>query len=792
MKSLAFWLGLTLFSIYLLSFSGKLHIMDEFVGYAVGNNLVQHGRADVNQFVWTNHWHSTPPGIWGIDNNLYTKKAPGISLAATPFIWLGHRALNLNAIHLSLLLSGIVTALTGSLLLFWLVDLGLSRSVAALAAMIYGLATIAWVYARFLWEHSVMALLFLLMLWALHRAIYRPGVNHRLGWIWLTGIAAAASLTMRFEALVAVGFIGVFLFCFVEPLPSWRSGLDLLRITKNKQRWLWAVVYAVFPILTMIWLFYFNFVRFGSVSETGYNREILFQRPWEGTFGLLFSPSTGLFIYVPVMLLFVWGVRPAWRRLPHPYFWLILSLVIFYWIFYGSWFSWGSTWVWGPRFMLHTLPLLMLFIAEVLEYLRWPPAGSLLRQNLWRWLARIAVTLLVLAGIFINFLGVAVDLNEHFLRLGRNDNYVFNWEAFAPAGHWQILREGLWDLAWLQPEPENLVFQWTILWPPLLLLVVSLVGLGLVVLPDRIKWATLARKPLTIALVALFAVFAVYVMMRATTNLSLSKQQARADMPLLETVGSQARGTDALLIPMPPFGDVLEISSFVMAYLHQPLPTYAWIESEPRAIQPDERDRIWQAVTGQSERAWVFERWLTPDDSLWPTARQFYSDAFPVEEHWFESSGRLTLYALPDELPPGVTASPDITFAGGLVLRAFSVAETMLSPGDIVRLRVTWEAPAEGASGKNVVTFAHLLAESGNQNVAQHDRLLVDVTHPERSPLLPGQTVRQGYGLQLPDDLPAGSYPLVVGLYSAATGERLPRADGSPDDFLYLTDITVQ
>src|SRR5215510_2488062 len=80
--ALPFWLTLCLFSLYLLSFSGKLHIMDEFVGFAVGNNLAQHGRADVNQFIWTNHWHSTPPGLWGKDGNLYTKKAPGISLAA--------------------------------------------------------------------------------------------------------------------------------------------------------------------------------------------------------------------------------------------------------------------------------------------------------------------------------------------------------------------------------------------------------------------------------------------------------------------------------------------------------------------------------------------------------------------------------------------------------------------------------------------------------------------------------------------------------------------------------------
>jgi hypothetical protein len=91
-----------------------------------------------------------------------------------------------------------------------------------------------------------------------------------------------------------------------------------------------------------------------------------------------------------------------------------------------------------------------------------------------------------------------------------------------------------------------------------------------------------------------------------------------------------------------------------------------------------------------------------------------------------------------------------------------------------------------------IVSFVHLLDETSSAgNIAQYDRLLVDLQNIEQSPLLPGQTVWQGYGLRLPDNLAAGSYPLITGLYRATTGQRLPRADGSPDDFLYLTNITV-
>jgi hypothetical protein len=510
---------------------------------------------------------------------------------------------------------------------------------------------------------------------------------------------------------------------------------------------------------------------------------------------------------MPVMLLLIVGLRPAWRRLPHPYFWLLAALSLFYWIFYGAWFSWGSTWVWGPRFLLHTLPLFMLPVAEALDILRRPPPESRLAAGPLRRLAIGVVALLVLAGVIINFLGVAVDLNEHFLRLGRNDNYVFNWDAFAPLGHWQILREGLVDVAWLQPAATGLAVRWNILLPPLALLLVAGVGLAATLRNQNAEYrdphthsdsrntqhaTRLASHPFSLVLATTFAALVSLWMMRGTAQLALNNNQAEADVPLLQTLATQADDSDSLLISMPPYGDVLEITSTVMGNLHRPLPTYAWIESEPRAIQPDERERIWQAVNAQSGRAWLFERWLTPADPLSQTAARFQRDAFPVAERWFENSGRLTLVALPGGQPPAQAAPLTVPFAGGLSLLDFAVEQTSLAPGDILRVRLTWQAAADSVPPGDVVAFVHLLDEAGAANVAQHDRLLVDARQPRQSALLPGQTAPQGYGLQLPADMPPGSYPLIVGLYAADSGQRLPRADDSPDDFLYLTNVTVQ
>ena len=298
--------------------------------------------------------------------------------------------------------------------------------------------------------------------------------------------------------------------------------------------------------------------------------------------------------------------------------------------------------------------------------------------------------------------------------------------------------------------------------------------------------------PLTLSLATILALICSYLMLRGTAQLELTGTQAQADTPLLQTLTAQADDFDSLLVPMPPFGDVLEISSTVMGNLHRPLPAYVWIESDPRAIQPNERDRIWQAVNAQSRRVWLFERWLTPADPLSQTAARYNRDAFPVAEQWVADSGRLTLVALPDNTAPAQPVPLDVPFEGGLILLDFAVENPTLAPGDILRVRLTWQAKGDVSPTGSVIGFVHLLDEAANANAAQHDRLLIDLQRPQQSPLLPGQVAPQGYGLQLPPDLSPGTYPLIVGLYAADSGQRLSRADGNLDDFLYLMNIVIE
>ncbi len=774
--SLPFSIGLFLFSIYLLTFSGKFHVMDELAVFGAANNLAQYGRADINQLIWTNHWTPNPPGVWGNDSNLYTKKAPGISFITAPLIWLGHVIPGLNAVHVGLLTNALVTALTASLLFIWLTDLGYSHATATITALGYGLCTIAWVYARMFWESSMLALCFLVAVWAVYPIQAQSKIQNPKSKIAWCGLAMAIGLTLRFETVIAILLVGLYIFA--------RSGFVIrygylpstsISNTDYKSK----ILYIAPILLTIFGLLYFNLTRFGSLSETGYTKEILFQHTWIGAFGLLFSPGRGLFIYAPFMGLFFFGIRSAWQRLPHAYFILIVTLCLFYWIFYGSWYAWGGTWGWGPRFLLPILPLLMLFVAETLQ------------SKIKNLASKIGVTLLVLLSLMINFLGIVVDFNEHFLRLGSNDNFVFNWTAFPPLAHWQILQEGLVDLIWLRSTPNGLIIEWSVLTPVLLLLFIASINFGVVWFYKPYRFL----NPIRFILLGL-ALLLTYQTMHATAPIALTNTQSQADVAVLKSLTASAKANDALFVTMPPFGDVQEMTTLLMAYLDVPMPTFIWIESPPRAIEPSEREKVWQAASTESQRIWLFERWLTPHDPLQATSIRLDHEGFIMQQQWFTQSGRLTLYDLAKSPPLIPQTALQVPFQGGLTLVDFTIFGQAAS-NETLKLRLTWQATptnqaAHDMPNGSIIAFAQLLNQANPpQNIAQFDRLLIDLQNFKQSPLLPGQTIQQGYGLRLPTDLPTGSYPLIVGLYDPTNDQRLHRADGNPDDFLYLTTINI-
>lgn len=92
--------------------------------------------------------------------------------------------------------------------------------------------------------------------------------------------------------------------------------------------------------------------------------------------------------------------------------------------------------------------------------------------------------------------------------------------------------------------------------------------------------------------------------------------------------------------------------------------------------------------------------------------------------------------------------------------------------GQSIALRLYWQALAH--VGADYTVFVHIEDESG-KIIAQQDRMPVNGKYPTRI-WDANEQIADAYSIAL-DDLPAGTWRIVVGMYSPNTGERLPVTD---------------
>ncbi len=135
-------------------------------------------------------------------------------------------------------------------------------------------------------------------------------------------------------------------------------------------------------------------------------------------------------------------------------------------------------------------------------------------------------------------------------------------------------------------------------------------------------------------------------------------------------------------------------------------------------------------------------------------------------------SGRPRIFSLPDNLAYALQTDigPRIRLAG---------LNVSPSAGQL-DLTLYWQTLASMDTSYTV--FVHILNEAG-EIAAQRDQLPQGGEAPTTG-WLAGEIIADGYAF----NLPPGNYRLTVGLYNAATGQRLPIA-GTPDNRLVLPQV---
>ncbi len=445
-RLLALCLFAFLFSIYLLTFSGRYHSSDEMSMLAVTDSLARRAAWDIEYL----RWMGEQQGSFGPDGHLYSRKGIGTTLAALPAYWLALRSDLVGNVQAAMLTNGLLTAATAVLVFLLLRRLGYRAGIALGTALAFGLGTMAWPYARYLFSETLAGLGLLLsayFLLPLPPAGTEAGITGRR--VLLAGAGLGLALLARLNNALAAPFLGLLLLYYLQRSypPDWR-------------RWLKPLALFGLPALAALAAIgWYNWLRFGSPWTTGYLPQERFATPFfQGFYGLTLSPGKGLLWYNPLLwaALIAW---PAFFRRHRAEALLVGALVLSNVAFYAPWYLWWAGHSWGPRFLVTILPFAALPLAPALE-----AAGR--RRTL-----AVALVALALLSAGVQVLGVAVDFNLYlediYARLGLYHPATLFAPAYSP-----LLRQ----MAYLRPE--NLDLAWArngVLNGPALLTALSLV-----------------------------------------------------------------------------------------------------------------------------------------------------------------------------------------------------------------------------------------------------------------------------------------------------------------------------
>lgn len=265
------------------------------------------------------------------------------------------------------------SSLTAGALVFVFLSLrrACSDGIALVTSCALGLGTNYWaIVSQTLWQHETVAFGIALALWSWWRVDPLP--NGRL-YLGILGLALAGAARMQVAPMVAV------LVAWMIVRVGWRrslgpvSVLGLAAAVEVGRNWTWfghvlgatAATESLHPMLH---------------GTSG----VLAEAPWWNALGLLVSPSRGLLVFSPIVIvaLVAMVVVLARRRGPADLTWLAAAVGIQFAV-YSAYSVWWAGHTFGPRYLMDVLVLLTPFgaigaaAAAARRPTRWLAIGAL-------------------------------------------------------------------------------------------------------------------------------------------------------------------------------------------------------------------------------------------------------------------------------------------------------------------------------------------------------------------------------------------------------------------------------
>ncbi|RMF00337.1 MAG: phospholipid carrier-dependent glycosyltransferase, partial [Chloroflexi bacterium] len=287
-RALALSVGLLLFAVYLLVYRGGFHSVDEVSMFAVTESLVKFGRANTDQIAWT-QWTTTQAeaqGFFGPDGHVYSKKGLALSLAQIPLAALALLVPAIGVLQTVSLLNALLTALTGLLLFMFAWRMGYPARVSVGAALIFGLATIGAVYAKYLFSEPLAAFLLLLAAYMLFAYRQEGGLRH----VVIAGLAAGFAVLARANNLFLLPVFGLYLLWVANERLRVPPNRSLLVAALSVLFHPAAVAFVAALLIPGAILLAYNALRSGNPLQTGYDLTLFSANIPLGLYKLLFSP----------------------------------------------------------------------------------------------------------------------------------------------------------------------------------------------------------------------------------------------------------------------------------------------------------------------------------------------------------------------------------------------------------------------------------------------------------------------------------------------------------------------
>jgi hypothetical protein len=294
----------------------------------------------------------------------------------------------------------LVASLSCVVLAMWILKLGYGRRTAILGACVLA-------FGSPFWQNSVSGFLsepyFTLALLVAAYLLSRPRIGYACA---LSGFAFGVACGTRVAGIV---LFPAFILSLAFQIRARR--LPWIHFLRDALQF--SAVFAVCAGL-IAWT---NYVRFGSIFKTGYHiafpsLSFTFSNPlFQGIRDLLFNGEVGLLLFAPWVVLVFLCFNEFMRR-HRPESVLCAAVFLFSFLFYAKYEQWHGGWAGGPRYLLPTLPFLVMMIVPILEVIQGRVA---IKQNerFWAVLRSLAIVLLA-SGFIIQAVTVAFPRDRYY------------------------------------------------------------------------------------------------------------------------------------------------------------------------------------------------------------------------------------------------------------------------------------------------------------------------------------------------------------------------------------------